>query len=311
MENRNVVITGGAGFIGSNLARNLIEYNNVIIIDNLSTGRMENISDIIHKNNLVCIQGSILDRDMLEKAFRGIDFVFHQAAISSISQSISDPLLTNEVNINGTLNVLFNAKKHRIKKVVFASSSSIYGDASALPTTEMMPPDLLSPYALTKLVGEYYCDIFSKVYGLPTISLRYFNVYGPNQNPNSDYSAVIPSFISCALKNQQPVIYGDGHQTRDFIFVEDIVRANIIAAESTITGAINIGSGCQTAVNTVLESISAILHKELKPIHQPPKSNDVKDSLADITLARSIGYSPLYDLEYGLKETIRRFTNGH
>lgn len=309
MKNKRVVITGGAGFIGSNLAYEMAANNVVIIVDDLSTGRMENVTGLIDKENVTLIKGSILDRRLLEGALGGADYVFHLAAIPSVPRSLEDPLSTNEVNITGTLNVLIAARNKRIKKVVYASSSSVYGDTPTLPKREDMPPNSLSPYALTKLVGEYYCSIFYKVYGLPTICLRYFNVYGPRQNPNSEYAAVIPSFISSVLQNERPIIYGDGNQTRDFTFVQDAVQANIVAAESHATGIFNIGSGRNVTINELAKIIIRILGGDVKPIHEKPRVGDIRDSLADITLARTIGYKPRYNLEDGLLETIREFVD--
>jgi UDP-glucose 4-epimerase len=309
MKKKKIVITGGAGFIGSNLAYDLADENTVIIVDDLSTGRIENLVNLIYKKNIMLIKGSILDRQLMEKTLSGVDYVFHQAAIQSIPRSIKDPLSTNEVNITGTLNVLVAAKKNNVKKVVFASSSSVYGDNRKSPKTEDMNPNSQSPYALTKLVGENYCRIFNKVYGLSTICLRYFNVYGPLQNPNSEYTAVVPSFISRILQNEQPIIYGDGNQTRDFTFVQDAIRANIIAAESQTTGVVNIGSGCSITINELAKTITGILGVNVQPLHEEPRIGDIRDSLADITLARTIGYEPLYNLEDGLRETIRRFVD--
>lgn len=305
MKNKRVAITGGAGFIGSNLAYEIAANNAVTIVDDLSTGRMENVTGLIDKENVTLIKGSILDRHLLEGALGGTDFVFHQAAVSSVPRSVSDPLSTNEVNITGTLNVLIAARNNRVKKVVFASSSSVYCDTPTLPKTEDMTPDFQSPYALTKLVGEYYCRVFHKVYGLPTICLRYFNVYGPRQNPNSEYAAVVPSFISRALQDERPTIYGDGRQTRDFTFVRDVIQANIFAAESRATGVFNIGSGRRTTINELAKAIARIMDRHLQPIHGEPRAGDIRNSLGDITKARSIGYEPRYSLEDGLRETIR------
>lgn len=311
MKNKTVVITGGAGFIGSNLAIRLSEDNKIIIIDDLSTGILENIAYIIQKSNVEFIRGSIMDRNLLDKAFKGIDFVFHEAALPSVTRSIEDPLSSNEVNITGTLNVLMSARDNQARKVIFASSSSVYGDAAVLPKKENMPPNTLSPYALTKLVGEYYCNIFHKIYNLPTICLRYFNVYGPRQNPDSEYAAVIPRFITSALNHKKPVIYGDGNQTRDFTFIEDVVQANIIAAESDATGVFNIGSGSQITIKALLGNIAAILNRNIVPVYEEPRPGDIRDSLADITLARSIGYNPIHNLDYGLRKTIKSFSKSN
>ena len=304
MKNKRVVITGGAGFIGSNLAYELATDNTVIIIDDLSTGRVENIAGLIDEENVTFIQASILDLHLLVGLFNGIDFVFHQAAISSIPRSIEEPLSTNEVNITGTLNVLIAARDNKVKKVVFASSVSVCGDTPTLPKKEDMTPKPQSPYALTKLVGEYYSHVFYQIYKLPTICLRYFNVYGPRQDPNSQYAAVIPRFISRVLQDKPPVIYGDGNQTRDFTFIQDAIQANIIAAESNTTGVFNVGTGCNTTINALAEAIAKIIGRDLQPIYQEPRPGDIRHSLAEISRARAIGYEPRYSLEDGLRETI-------
>jgi UDP-glucose 4-epimerase len=308
MENKRVAITGGAGFIGSNLAHELATDNAVIIIDDLCTGRVENIAGLTGKENVTFIQGSILDLHLLEDAFKGVDFVFHEAAIPSVPRSIEDPLSTNEVNISGTLNVLIAARDNKVRKVVFASSSSVYGDTPSLPKKEDMTPNPQSPYALTKLVGEYYCHFFHQIYELPTMCLRYFNIYGPRQNPDSQYAAVIPRFITRCLQENPPIIYGDGNQTRDFTFIQDAIQANIIAAESNATGIFNIGTGSNTTINGLAEVIIRITGRDLQPIYQEPRVGDIRNSLADVSRARAIGYEPGYSLEDGLRETIGRFS---
>jgi len=307
MNNKRVAITGGAGFIGSNLACELATDNTVIIVDDLSTGRIENIAGLIAKENVTLMQGSILDLHLLTEVFNGIDFVFHQAAIPSVPRSIEDPLSANEVNITGTLNVLIAAKDNNVKKVIFASSSSVYGNTSTLPKVEDMTPNPQSPYALTKLVGEYYCQIFHEIYHLPTICLRYFNIYGPRQDPNSQYAAVIPRFIFMASQSKSPTIYGDGRQTRDFTFIRDAIQANIVAAKSNATGIFNVGTGSNTCINRLAEAIITIMGKDLRPIYQNARAGDIRNSLADISRAKAIGYEPRHSLEDGLGETIRRF----
>ena len=306
-ETKKIVITGGAGFIGSNLADELVTDNQVTIIDDLSTGILDNIAKIITYKNVKFIQGSILDRELLLNIFKGVDIVFHLAAISSVARSINDPLFTNEVNISGTLNVLTAARGNRVKKVVFASSSAIYGDGLVLPVKENMIPNVQSPYALSKLTGEYYSRLFYELYSLPTICLRYFNVYGPRQNPNSEYSAVIPSFISSVLRNHSPIIYGDGNQTRDFVFIRDVVEANIVAAESEATGVFNIGSGCSTSINELAQHVITISGSKLQPVYKGPRVGEVRNSVADLTMANGIGYKPNYSLENGLRITISNF----
>ena len=304
MENQKVVVTGGAGFIGSNLAHEFAINNNVIIIDNLSTGRIENISDLLDQKTVRFIQGSLLDQRLLEKTFDKVDFVFHLAAIPSVPRSIEDPFSTNAVNITGTLNVLIAARDNKVKKVIFSSSSSVYGDTPTLPKKEDMAPNPQSPYSLTKLAGEYYCQIFNRIYGLPTICLRYFNVYGPRQNPKSQYAAVIPRFISMILQNESPIIYGDGKQTRDFTFIQDVIQANTVAARTDATGIFNIGTGENISLNALAQTINMTLGKSLQPKYEDPRDGDIRDSLADISKARAIGYEPKYTLEEGLRQTV-------
>ncbi|TRZ53488.1 MAG: SDR family oxidoreductase [Dehalococcoidia bacterium] len=304
MKDKRVAVTGGAGFIGSNLAEELATSNSVIIIDDLSTGNKENIASLLQKDNVKFIQGSILDLKLLQESFRGIDFVFHQAALPSVPRSIEDPLVTNEVNITGTLNVLLAARDKKAKKVVYASSSSVYGDTPTLPKSEDMPTNPQSPYALTKLVGEYYCRIFHQIYKLPTICLRYFNVFGPRQDPNSQYAAVIPRFVAKVLRGQPPIIYGDGNQTRDFTYIKDVTQANVVAAVDDATGIFNIGRGERNSINHLAEIILNIMGKDLPPVYESPLPGDIEHSLADISKARKIGYNPEYNLEAGLKQTI-------
>lgn len=304
MTNRKVVITGGAGFIGASLAKELAANNSVIIIDNLSAGKKENLTGLLGEN-VKFVKGSISDLSLLKKLFRNVDFVFHQAAISSVPKSIEDPLATNETNVTGTLNVLLAARDSGIKKVIYASSTAVYGDTSTLPEREEMMPNPQSPYAITKLIGEYYCQVFQRVYGLPAISLRYFNVYGPKQDPNSEYAAVIPRFIKRASEGKPLIIFGDGEQTRDFVFVSDVVRANILAAESDANGVFNIGQGRRVTINELARLIIHIVNKDVGIIHQGVRVGDIRHSLADISKARLFGYEPQYDLEKGLKETLR------
>ena len=304
MKDKRVVVTGGAGFIGSNLAEELATSNNVIIIDDLSTGRKENTASLLNKDNVKFIQGSILDAKLLQKFFRGIDFVFHLAALPSVPRSVQDPLTTNEVNITGTLNVLIAARDNKVKKVVYASSSSVYGDTPTLPKREDMLPNPQSPYALTKLVGEHYCRIFHQIYRLPTICLRYFNVYGPRQNPDSQYAAVIPRFIARVVRGNPPIIYGNGEQTRDFTYVKDVIQANILATQADATGIFNIGRGEGNSINKLAETIINVMEKDLQPVYEPPLPGDIEHSLADISKAKKMGYSPEFSLEIGLKETI-------
>ena len=307
MKGKRVAITGGAGFIGSNLADELATSNSIIIIDDLSTGKKENIVGLINKDNVRFTQGSILDLGLLQECFRGVDFVFHLAALPSVPRSIKDPQATNEVNISGTLNVLLAARDNKVKKVIYSSSSSVYGDTHILPKKEDLLPCPESSYAVTKLCGEYYCQVFQQVYRLNTVCLRYFNVYGSRQDPNSQYAAVIPRFISRTLEGKPPIIFGDGEQTRDFTFIKDAVDANILAAESDATGVFNIGTGNRTTINDLSKLVTKLLGRDIKPIYQEPRPGDVRHSLADISKARQIGYNHQYSLTEGLKETIREW----
>lgn len=310
---KRALVTGGAGFIGSHLTHELLQRGyQVTVLDNLSTGKKENIAELIikdatnskDKEKVNFIQGSITDLPLLQKLFHGMDFIFHQAAIPSVPRSIDNPAATHEANITGTLNVLLAARDNNIKKVVFASSSSVYGDTPTLPKREDMLPKPLSPYAVSKLTGEYYCQVFQQVYGLPTACLRYFNVYGPRQDPNSQYAAVIPLFIQKASQGEPPIIFGDGEQSRDFTFVKDVAEANILAAESDVNGVFNIGRGERTTLNRLTALISKQLQSSIKPLHHDTRQGDVRHSLADITRARIFGYDPKYSLLDGLKKTI-------
>lgn len=299
-----VVVTGGAGFIGSNLAEELSKRYEVTVLDDLSTGRESNLSDL----DVEFAQGSILDTELLARTFRDAHFVFHEGALPSVQRSVEDPAKSNLVNVNGTLNVLLAARDAGVKKVLFASSSSVYGDTPVLPKVETMTPAPMSPYAVTKLTDEHYCRVFTALFDLPTVALRYFNVFGPKQDPTSQYAAVIPNFITRILAGEPPVIHGDGRQTRDFTFVRDVVRANILAAESDAVGVFNVA--CQKRID-LLElagTIMDLVGTRVDPIHEPSRPGDVRDSLADISRAAdAFGYAPAYTLNDGLKETIQWF----
>jgi len=299
-----IVITGGAGFIGSNLAEELTKKHEVVIIDDLSTGRAENVEAL----DLELVRGSITDPDLLRENFRGVDYVFHQAALPSVQRSIEDPVLANEVNICGTLNVLVAARDAGVAKVIYASSSSVYGDTPELPKREDMKPDPKSPYAVAKLAGEYYCRVFNEIYGLKTVALRYFNVYGPRQDPSSDYAAVIPNFVNRVMAGKEPIIYGDGEQTRDFTFVRDVVQANVLAMESDATGVFNVATGTRISINDLAGVVMEIIGNRVDFVHEEPRDGDVRDSLGDISRASAgFGYAPRYGMEEGLKETIGWF----
>ncbi len=303
-----VLVTGGAGFIGSNIVEYLLkEGYSVRIMDNLSTGSASNISDFNEAGFIKC---DIQDREAVNKAVEGCDYILHQAALPSVTRSVENPLETNKVNVEGSLNILEAARRHDVKRVVYASSSSVYGDAETLPKREDMEPKPLSPYAVTKLAMEYYSSVYNKVYGINATGLRYFNVYGPRQNPESEYAAVIPRFIKAVLSGERPIIYGDGEQTRDFTYVKDVVKANLLAMNSRDKSheVFNIGTGNSVSINSLLEAISSITGIEANAVHAEPRKGDIRDSLADISKAREkLGYSPEYNIEEGLKQTIEWF----
>lgn len=297
---QKMVITGGAGFIGSNLAQALAKENEVVVIDDLSTGKVENLAGF----DVQLISGSITDLD-LRAAFEGSSCVFHQAAIASVKKSIEDPLRINAVGIEGTLKVLLAARDAGVRRVILASSAAVYGSSPRLPKREDMMPEPKSPYAVSKLAGEYYARVFQELYGLETVALRYFNVFGPKQDPSSEYSGVISRFITILLEGRQPVIYGDGEQTRDFVYVADVVRANILASESHVCGVFNIASGRSISLNSLAKKIGELLAREVRPRYEASRPGDIKHSLADISKAQVIGYFPNYGIEDGLRETIR------
>jgi UDP-glucose 4-epimerase len=300
------IVTGGAGFIGSHIVEAIVGSHEVIVIDNFSSGKRENLS--MFADSVNGIQGSITDLSLLKDAFKGADGIFHLGAIASVARSVDDPVTTHETNLTGTLNVLLAARDCGVRKVVFSSSSAIYGDEPTLPKREDMPPVPLSPYAVSKLGGEYYCKVFSELFGVKTVSLRYFNVFGPRQDPQSEYAAVIPKFITRLLNNQSPVIFGDGKQTRDFVYVKDVVEANLLAMQSSATGTFNIGSGERIDLTTLAGTLSAIMNVNLPPVYKKPRSGDIHDSVSDITAAKKgFGYQTCSSLDQGLAETIQWF----
>ena len=301
------LVTGGAGFIGSNLCDELIRQGaKVIVLDNLITGFRENLEEI--KGDFEFVEGDINDSPLLERILPGIDTVFHQAALPSVPRSVDDPQETHQACVNGTFNLLLAAKKTGVRRFVYAASSSAYGDQAALPKTESMRPDPLSPYAAAKLTGEYYCQVFRQVYGLETFSLRYFNVFGPRQNPSSMYSGVISRFIDALMGSKTPVIYGDGEQSRDFTYVANVVNANINAATSSkgVGETINVANGERISLNQLLEELKNITGKtDVSADFQPERKGDVKHSQADNTRAVEwLGYEKLVGLEDGLRKTI-------
>ena len=311
------LVTGGAGFIGSNLVEALLSRGErVRVIDDFSTGRLENLAPFLDRIEL--IEASITDEDTVERALQGVDYVLHQAALPSVARSLEEPARTNLVNVQGTVILLEAAIRARneglapIKRFVIAGSSSVYGNTTRLPKRESDTPSPLSPYAVSKLAQEHYGQIFHRVYDLPVIILRYFNIYGPRQDPLSQYAAVVPAFITALLRGDRPVIYGDGEQTRDFTYVADCVQANLRActAPSEACGKIfNVSFGKRISINELLSTICELMGKEpVEPLYQPARPGDVRDSLADTSLARQyLGYHPNFPLEKGLMETIRWF----
>jgi UDP-glucose 4-epimerase len=301
------LITGGAGFIGSHIAEALAGKHEIVILDDLFSGKMQNLNSF--KTSIRFVQGSVTDFPLLKEICTGADGIFHEAAIASVPRSINNPLATNDANITGTLNVLVAAKECGVRKIVFASSSSVYGDTPTLPKREDMEPCPLSPYAVSKHAGEQYMKVFANLYGLKTVSLRYFNVFGPRQDPNSDYAAVIPKFITRILNDQSPVIFGDGKQTRDFTFVKDVVQANCKAMESTAEGVYNIAYNQSIDLNALAHLIMEILGKKVPVLYDRPRAGDVLNSLADITRAKNVfNYVPEYTVKTGLQETIPWYT---
>jgi UDP-N-acetylglucosamine/UDP-N-acetyl-alpha-D-glucosaminouronate 4-epimerase len=300
------LVTGGGGFIGSHLVTSLLsDGHDVRVLDNFATGRRENLFDVLHSIDLV--EGDVQSYERAHTAVRGCDVVFHQAALPSVPRSIQDPLTSNASNVIGTLNVLLAARDSGVRRVVFASSSSIYGTNRDLPKREEMPSFPISPYAAAKQAAEGYCRSFSDVYGLQTICLRYFNVFGPRQDPLSQYAAVIPNFITAILRNESPIIFGDGEQTRDFTYIDNVVQANLQAAGANeASGQIyNIAVGERISLNHLVDLLRQIFDREIEPVYAPARPGEVRDSLADVSRAeRELGYSPKIHFEEGLRRTV-------
>jgi nucleoside-diphosphate-sugar epimerase len=305
-----MVVTGGAGFIGSNLAEHLMNLgHSVVVIDNLSTGRKQNFSGWTENSGdrFQFLQADINDTDQLRHAFNGVMYVFHLAAIPSVARSVENPAATQAANINGTLSVLTAARDAGVRRVIAASSSSIYGDEPSLPKVENRIGRCLSPYALSKFVTEEYCRLFAQLYGLEAVSLRYFNVFGPRQNPKSEYAAVIPRFSTLLLAGKPPVVFGDGEQSRDFTFISNVIDANWKAATTPgVAGeAFNIGCGGQTSLNQLIEKMNGILGCQIKPKYEAARMGDVRHSAADIgKAAKMLGYVPAVSLETGLRQVL-------
>lgn len=300
------LVTGGAGFIGSNLCEKLLEKGyKVRIMDNLSTGKEENIKDFV--SAVEFIKGDIRDRATVEKAVKGAHYVIHLAALGSVPRSVEDPLTTHDVNVTGTLNILNASRDANVKRVVYASSSSVYGDTPSLPKKEDMFPTPQSPYAVSKLSGEYYCKVFYKVYGLETVSLRYFNVYGKRQDPFSQYAAVVPKFVTSLLKGERPTIYSDGEQSRDFTFVDDCNQANIKAcfAKDSTGCHFNVGSGNRIIINELFQKIREKIGNSIEPVYSAARKGDVRHSLADISQAKeALLYKPEFNIDKGIDRTV-------
>jgi UDP-glucose 4-epimerase len=299
------LVTGGAGFIGSHLAEELIRRGNrVRIVDNLITGKRHNLD---HLTGADFLEGDLGDADVARRAVDGMDYVLHQAAIPSVPRSVKDPVTSNRANIDASLNVLVAARDAGVRRVVYAGSSSAYGNTPTLPKREDMPANPLSPYALQKLVAEQYCQMFTRLYGLETVTIRYFNVFGPRQDPGSPYSGVISLFSTALLEGRQPVIYGDGGQTRDFTYIANVVDGVLRACEAADASGevINVATGGRVSLNELLRTMNTIVGTSIEAIHKDPREGDVRDSQADISKARRLlGYTPLVSLEDGLRRTL-------
>jgi nucleoside-diphosphate-sugar epimerase len=308
---RSALVTGGAGFIGSHLVDRLLAAGwGVRLLDDFSSGREANVAHLNGRAEL--IRGDLRDRERLAKALDGVEVVFHQAAVPSVPRSVAEPERTNDVNVTGTLGLLEAARRAGVRRLVFASSSSAYGDTPVLPKVETLPPCPLSPYALQKYAGERYCQLFHRLYGLETVALRYFNVYGPRQNPKSEYAAVIPRFATACLRGEAPTVFGDGEQTRDFTFVGDAVAANLLAADAErAPGEVfNVAGGRRISLNELLREIRSLTGAKVEARYQPARPGDVRDSLADLSRARELlGYEPEVELRSGLRRTVEHLAS--
>jgi nucleoside-diphosphate-sugar epimerase len=299
------LVTGGAGFIGSNTVDELVRRgHSVVVLDDLSSGKEDNLAEI--RNKITFIKGSITDIEVVRKAMHEAEYVLHLAARTSVPRSVKDPIETNKINIDGTLNVLVAAKELKVKRVVFAASSSAYGETPTLPKVETMQSQPISPYGVTKYVGELYLQTFGRCYGLENASLRYFNIFGPRQDPSSPYSGVLAKFCTAFLEDTQPGVFGDGEQTRDFTYVDNAVQANLLACEApNVSGKVfNVGVGGRVSLNEVLRALAKITGKTLETKYEPPRDGDIRDSQADISQARDfLGYDPQVSFEEGLART--------
>jgi nucleoside-diphosphate-sugar epimerase len=305
------LVTGGAGFIGSNICRRLVKDRCFVrVVDNLLTGKRGNLAPIMDKIDFV--EADMGDPEVARSVMKGIDVVLHEGALPSVPRSVDDPASTHRHCVDATFTLLMAARDARVKRFVYAASSAAYGDTPTLPKVETMAPNPLSPYAVGKLVGEYYCSVFASVFGLETISLRYFNVFGPHQDPASQYAAAIPAFVTAILRDQPPTIYGDGEQSRDFTYIDNVVQANLLAARAKKTNGevINCACGEAVTVNAIIKAINELLGKNVRPIYAPARPGDVKHSLADITAAQQlIGFKPVVLFREGLERSIDWYRN--
>ena len=305
------LVTGGAGFIGSNICRTLVSEGCFVrVVDNLITGKKSNLADVIDK--IEFIEADMGDSEVAQSAMKDIDVVLHQGALPSVPVSVENPAATHQHCVNATFTLLLAARDVGVKRFVYAASSSAYGDSPTSPKVETMPVNPLSPYAVAKLTGEYYCSVFYNIYGLETISLRYFNVFGPYQDPTSQYAAAIPAFVMAILKDEPPTIYGDGGQSRDFTYIDNVVDANLLAARASQTKGevINIACGQAVTVNEIIDMINELLGKNVKPKYTDPRPGDVKHSLADITAAKNlINFRPLVPFHEGLQKAINWYSD--
>ena len=309
LEGKSILVTGGAGFIGSHIAEKLVEIGaKVKILDNFFAGKAENIKEF--QDKVEVIEGDIMDLSLLYRVMEGVDYVSHQAALRSAPKSVDLPVSYTNVNTMGTLNVLISAKEKGVKKVVYASSSSVYGDNLKLPQNEANYPSPLTPYATSKLAGEFYCKMFTKTYGLSTVSLRYFNVFGARQSLESQYAVVIPKFIKCILDGESPPIHGDGKQSRDFTYIDNVVYANLLSmVKENVDGEVfNTGEGKTISILELVDSLSKIVKKDIKPVFIPPRPGDPPYTMADLTKSKSLlGYKPLVSFYEGLEKTFNWF----
>jgi len=307
------LVTGGAGFIGSNTVDELVRRgHSVVVLDDLSTGKEENLTEV--RSKITFVKGSITDLEAIQKAIHQAEFVIHLAARTSVPRSVKDPLETNRINVEGTLNVLVAARDNKVKRVVFAASSSAYGDTATLPKSESMEARPISPYGVSKYVGELYAQVFGRCYGLETVCLRYFNIFGPRQDPDSPYSGVLSRFSAAFLADEPPVIFGDGEQTRDFTYVDNAVQANLLACEAPGAAGhvFNVGTGGRVSLNQTVQLLNAITGKSFQPKYDPPREGDIRDSQADIAKAKELlGYDPSVHFQEGLERTFAWYQQHH